>query len=110
MNFNDNVFINIAKIIGYELDKETIETVNYDKEELYSESESDFSDIPNKITCYVGLVKEVDNFAFSVYIDQENPTTEGVVEVMTIDTDATVVCIDRNIVKEAISCLTTKDI
>lgn len=108
MEFNDNTFIEIAGLLGYEVERETIETVNYDKEELYCNSV--FQKVSNKITTYIGLVVEKENFVFSIYLDQENITLEGVIEAMTIDDDGNVVSIEENRLKEVIECLRTKDI
>lgn len=110
MEFNDNTFIEIAKLLGYELERETIETVNYDKEELYSQDNPVFPKIRNKITTYIGLVVEKDNFVFSIYLDQENMTLEGVIEAMTIDDEGNISSVEENRLKEVIECLRTKDI
>lgn len=110
MNFNDNTFIKIAKILGYNIEQETIETTNFDKEEIYLDNDINFLNIPPYLTCFVGLVAETESLVFSIYLDKHNLTTEGIVEILIINQNDSITCIDKQKIKEVVACLTIKDI
>lgn len=83
---NDNIFIDIAKNIGYTLEVGSIESYTLALEETDLESFLMKEYLPNCIIVYSAMI-ENSNLCFSLCLDWNKPEIDGILIAETIDMD-----------------------
>lgn len=83
---NDNIFIDIAKKIGYTLEVGSIESYTLALEETDLESFLKKEHLPECIVVYSAMIKN-SNLCFSLCLDWNKPEIDGILIAETIDMD-----------------------
>lgn len=84
---NDNIFIDIAKKIGYTLEVGSIESYTLALEETDLESFLKKEHLPKCIIVYSAMI-ENSNLCFSLCLDWNKPEIDGILVAETIDMDS----------------------
>ncbi|MGL6167567.1 MAG: hypothetical protein ACRC0Y_04685 [Fusobacteriaceae bacterium] len=79
LEFNDDIFLQIASNLGIAVIRETIEAVTLDKEESGLESVIKDIEIPEFVLGYAVNLKDSEDKFFGVYLDSNNRTISGII-------------------------------